>query len=99
MKLQEIQFDFHSKSVVFVIFGLATLVRCELVGTNGGWSNDLVPIVKKGNYSIQYNNVINDSVSYLFLYDYLPVNFIIIIILFIIIQVNFFVCNFTGLGS
>lgn len=64
-----------SKSILFYIIGLLSLVRSELLDdkyTNYR-TNDLIPIVKKGNYSTSYTCVINDSESYLFLYDYIPV--------------------------
>lgn len=64
-----------SKSILFVVIGLLSLVWSELLDdkcTNYR-TNDLIPIVKKGNYSTPYTCVINDSESYLFLYDYLPV--------------------------
>lgn len=67
-----------SKSILFIIIGLSSLVWSELVddkcaNTTNYRSNDLIPIVKKGIYSTPYTCIINDSVSYLFLYDYMPV--------------------------
>lgn len=61
------------------MFGLSS-AWCEIVSekyTKFG-TNDLIPIVLKGNYSQDYSTAINNNVSYLFLYDYLMVNVLII---------------------
>lgn len=50
-------------------------VWSELVGENYHkyQSNDLIPIVEKGNYSENYKRSISNLESYLFVYDYMPV--------------------------
>jgi len=63
------------KPIFIVIFGLSS-VWSELFSENVEMygSNDLIPIVLKGNYSKNYPQIINNTMSYLFLYDYLPVS-------------------------
>lgn len=64
------------RPVLFVIFGLSTFARSELIYEK--YANyrldDLTPIVVKGNYSEEYTCNINATDPYLFLYKYLPVN-------------------------
>lgn len=63
------------KHVFFVIFGLLSLVWSESIGDkNKYYVTDLTPIVEKDcEYSKDYSSVINNNVSYLYLYDYIPV--------------------------
>lgn len=64
------------RRALIVIFGLTSVVRSASVSENNDifTLKDLTPLVVKGNYSYEYTEIINGAVSYLFLYDYLPVN-------------------------
>ncbi|CAI6349746.1 unnamed protein product [Macrosiphum euphorbiae] len=60
------------KPILVVIFGLSSVWSELISGQNASYkSNDLIPIVLKGNYSQNYPTIINNNVSYLFLYDYI----------------------------
>nr|QEI10617.1 SID1 [Myzus persicae] len=61
------------KPILVVIFGLASVWSELISGKYASYkSNDLIPIVLKGNYSQNYPTIINNTLSYLFLYDYMP---------------------------
>lgn len=63
------------KPILIVLFGLSSvwseLFNEEFVRYG---SNDLIPIVLKGNYSQNHQKIINNNISYLFLYDYMLVS-------------------------
>lgn len=63
------------KTILYMVLCTLLPVRSELVNENFTkyQSNDLLLIVVKGNYSENYQRSLNDSESYLFLYDYMPV--------------------------
>lgn len=74
-----LQFIKMWKTIFFVILSLSS-VWSELVSEKYAryGTNDLIPIVMKGIYSTDYTKVINTNVSYLFLYDYMLVNILLI---------------------
>lgn len=64
------------KPMLVVMFGLASVWSEKYEKYASYKSNDLIPIVLKGNYSQNYPTIINSTVSYLFLYDYLLVMYL-----------------------
>lgn len=64
------------KPILVVMFGLLSVWSEQYASYK---SNDLIPIVLKGNYSQNYPKTINNTVSYLFLYDYMLVNILTIL--------------------
>jgi len=77
------------KPIVVIIFGLSS-VWSELFNENFEryGSNDLIPIVLKGNYSQNYPTIINSTMSYLFLYDYLPVSILTVLFYYLKIMLK-----------
>lgn len=71
--------------ILLIIFGLSS-IHCEKYANYK--SNNLIPIVVNGNYSDTYSFNINNTESYLFLYDYIPVKYI---LLYYVIKLNLFV--------
>ncbi|VVC31854.1 Hypothetical protein CINCED_3A010771 [Cinara cedri] len=62
------------KTLLCMVLWPLLLVWSELAGNKYAnyQSNDLTPIVIKGNYSVPYTFSLNNLESYLFIYDYMP---------------------------
>lgn len=68
------------KLIFVIVTCLSFFVRSELIGEKYAnyRSDDLTPIVIKGNYSTKYTFNINATDPYLFIYEYLPVSVLLI---------------------